>query len=190
MGGLPTIPAGRKKILFGVLAAVGTVLWANFLLMPQWAQWSRQGQELKSLERQVEQARRQLAQLPGVERNSEQLSTQLAIRSSDIPPQEQLPELMDQIAQMARASRLRLSSLKPGAEISGLSPGPSGYLEVPIEVVTSAGYHQVGAFLDALESSEHLLRVQSLEIIANNQDMWNHRVRIILQAYLPPAGER
>ena len=182
------VPDQQKKVLYGVLAVVGLVVWLNFLLVPQWKQWGRQGTELKSLQEQVTQARRLLAQLPGVEQNQALLSSQVAIRPTLISPQEQLPELMDRIAQVARASRLRLSSLKPGAEISGLTAGPSGYVEVPIEIETLAGYHQVGAFLDALESSEHLLRVQSLEIATGGRDMWNHRTRITLQAYLAPVS--
>ena len=177
----------KKKILFGVLAVVGLAVGFNFLLAPQWGRWIRQGTELRSLRKQVAETRRLLAQLPGVEQNRQRLSGQVAIRPTAVPPQERFPELLDRITQLARASHLRLTSLKPTTEISALAPGPSGYLEVPIELTASAGYHPIGAFLDALENSEHLLRVRELEIAADGQDLWNHRTRILLQAYLPPA---
>ena len=181
-------PGQQKKLLYGVLAVIGLVAWSNFLFFPQWSRWARQGAELKSLQGQVERTRRLLVQLPGVEKNSALLSSQVAIQPTAMPPQEQLPELLDRIAQLARSSHVRLVSLKPKGEIAGLAPGPSGYLEMSIEVETSAGYHQIGAFLDALESSESLLRVQKLEIGADGQDMWNHRTRITLEAYLAPAS--
>lgn len=188
MAGLP--PEQQKKILYGVLAVIGLVAWANLLFFPQWGRWARQGTELKSLQGQVERTRRLLTQLPGVEKSNALLSNQVAIQPTTMPPQEQLPELLDRIAQLARFSHVRLVSLKPRGEISGLAPGPSGYIEVPIEMETSAGYHQVGAFLDALESSESLLRVQELDIGTDSQDMWNHRTRITLEAYLAPASGR
>lgn len=189
MGGMPAIPEKQKKLLYGLGAAVVLVLWVGLLIAPQWGRSAKLGQEARSLSGKIQQARRLLLQAPNVEQNMERLQGQVAIGEARKSPQERLPELMDQIAQVARSSRVRVISLKPRVEISGLALGPSGYLEVPIEVTASAGYHPIGVFLDALESSEIPLRVLQMQMGADPRDMWNHRVVILLQAYLAPAGE-
>ncbi len=181
-------PEKQKQILYGILGIVGLVVWLNFLFLPQWNRWAQQGAELRSLEQQVEETRQLLAQLPVVEQNRQMLQGQVAIPPTAVPPREQLPEILEHIAQAARASRMRPSSLKPKVELKDLAPGPSGYIEVPIGMEVSAAYHQLGAFLDSLESSEHLVRVQEMEIAADDQDVWNHRIVLTLQAYLAPAS--
>lgn len=187
MGGAPAVSEKQKKILYGLGTVVGLVVWVNFLLAPQWSRSSKLGQEVRSLKGKIQQARRLLSQAPNVEQGVELLQGQVAIETARQSPQERLPELMDRIAQVARSSRVRVVSLKPKVEISGLAPGSSGYLEVPIEVTASAGYHPIGAFLDALESSEIPLRVQQMQIGADSRDLWSHRVVLLLQAYLAPA---
>ena len=189
MGGMPAIPEKQKKLLYSLGTAVVLALWVVLLIAPQWGRSAKLGQEVKSLSGKIQQARRLLSQAPNVEQNMERLEGQVAIGETRQSPQERLPELMDKIAQVARSSRVRVVSLKPRVEISGLAPGSSGYLEVPIEVTASAGYHQVGAFLDALESSEIPLRVHQMQMGADSRDLWSHRVVILLQAYLTPAGE-
>ena len=87
---------------------------------------------------------------------------------------------------MARCGAVRI--LRPTQDLAQTQRGPSGYLEIPIEVTASAGYHQIGAFLDALESSEIPLRVQQMQMKADSKDLWSHRAVILLQAYLAPAS--
>ncbi len=176
----------QRQVLWGLLVAVGLVVWVNLFLLPQWKEASRLNGEFKRLREQVNRLHRDLAKLPTLERDRARLAAQSDTAATGASPEEQLPDLLGRIAQSAHAAHLRLLSLKPKVEIWQMQPGPSGYLEVPLEISAQAGYHQIGRFMDGLERSENPLRVQRLAIKSSQQDMWNHTAAITLRAYLVP----
>ena len=176
----------QRKILWGLLTAVGLVVWSNLFFLPQRKEASRLSGEFKRFQEQVNRLHQDLAQYPTLERDRARLAAQFDPASVGASPEEQLPDLMGKIAQAAHAAHIRLLALKPKVEIRQMQPGPSGYLEVPLEISALAGYHQIVRFLDILERSENPLRVQGLTIKSSQQDMWNHTTAITLRAYLVP----
>ena len=179
--------AQQKKLLMGLLLGVGLIAWTNFFFLPQRQIWVKRRPEVQKLREEIIRTERDLTHLKTLEENRSRLAVQVEMKYLETPPQEQLPELLERIAQTARVSKVALSSLKPSADLNALSPGLSGYLELPLSIQFSAGYHQIGKFLDALESSEDLLRVQKLEIRSASGDVLKHKANLTLQAYLVPA---
>ena len=129
-----------------------------------------------------------IREMPALEEDRKRLASQLQLPALTIPPEQQLPDLLDRITRAARVSEVRLLGLKPQADLRNLKPGPSGYIEVPLEVIAAAGYHSIGRFLDGLESSQDLLQVRELQIESNSRDVWSHAVTVLLVAYLVPAS--
>ncbi len=179
---------GKRKVLVGILSILGAVTWLNFVFFPQWSRFSRLQGEIRSLKRQVVRLRQDLAEWPALEENRKQLEAQVRMPAAAVPPEQQLPDLLERITQAARLSEVRLVGLKPRADLGSVRPGGSGYIEMPLEILTTAGYHPMGRFLDRLESSDDLLRVQKLEIQSDSQDAWNHSATVLLVAYLAPAS--
>ena len=166
------------------------VVWAIFFFIPLKQTWIKRRPQIQRLQRDLTQTRQRMAHLKASEEELSRLAAQYELPSVTLAPEEQLPELLERIAQLAHASHVHLLAVKPKADFDRLNPGASGYLELPVTVEASAGYHQVGAFLDALERSESLVRVQELKIQANESDLWNHDVAIVLQTYLVPGARR
>lgn len=179
----------KRGILTGLLTVLGLAAWLNLLLAPQWGQFGRLRGELRSMKREVVRLRHDLAQMPALEEDHKRLASQLQLPALATPPEQQLPDLLEQITQAARVSEVRLLGLKPQADLRNLKPGPSGYIEVPLEVIAAAGYHSIGRFLDRLEGSPDLLQVQELQIQLNSRDVWSHAVTVLLIAYLVPVSE-
>ena len=167
---------------------MGTVLWAQFFFLPQLGAAIRLQNELKSMQLQMGRVRHDLAQMPSLEKKQADLSSQYSLPAPAGPPEEQLPDLLEKIAQAARSSRVRVTTLKPQQEIGQLHVGPSGYLEIPLELSAVAGYHQVGRFLDELERSEHLVRLREIEVRPSSDDLSSHQVRMVLLAFLVPVS--
>ena len=185
----PSVDPRQRRILAGLLAVIGSVLWAQFFLIPQAATAGHLGDELKKMRGQVERARRDLRQMPELENKMETLTAQYSVPSLDTPPEEQLPDLLDRIALAARTAHVRVVALRPKQDLAQVRTGSSGYLEIPLELTATAGYHQIGRFLDELERSGSLVRLREFEIRPSGQDIWNHTVKMLLMAFLiPPDG--
>ncbi len=178
----------QRKILLGIGAGIGLVAWMAFFFVPQCGKWAAGYSKVTELRRKISETHQGLSQLSGVEQALARLRAQYELPAVTPPPEEQLPELLEMIAQTARSSQVSLLSVKPKENLSQLSAGPTGYLELPIQLEASAGYHQIGKFLDLLEHSESLVRVQKLKIQSNPDDLWKHQATLILQAYLLPGG--
>lgn len=183
-------PLVIKRILAGCGAVVLSFLWLGFYVAPQRKVSADLNQRVKTLRQDLIQTRERITQLPDMEQELRRLLSQHEAAVVPAAPEEQLPEMLDSIAQMAKGFQVRLVSVKPKADLNQLTPGVSGYLELPVEILASAGYHQLGSFLDALEDSENLVRVSEFKVQADPGDPWHHQVNLVLQVYLFPGGER
>ena len=187
-----SIPQHQRRILGGLLIVIGAALWAQFFFFPQFRTAGRLRIELKSLRGQMERPRRDLAQMPSLEKKMALLASQVPLPVPTVPPEEQLPDLLEKITQAARIAHVQVTTLKPKHELSQMQVGPSGCLEIPLELVATAGYHQLGRFLDELERSESLVRLRELEINPSGDDLTSHGVKMDLLAFLVPvsSGEK
>jgi Tfp pilus assembly protein PilO len=180
----------QRQLISGFLGVAGFILWISLFFVPQQRLGRQIRSEVRRLKQQIAQTRQEFAQLPALEAELARWMVQYRMPTVVPPLEEQLPELLGTIAQAARSAQVRLLSIKPEGEMRQLTPGPTGYLELPVQVETSAGYHQVGRFIDALENSDSLLRVEELGIRADPVDIWHHQVSFVLAVYLLPSGEQ
>lgn len=182
---------GDRRRLFlpvVVLAVVGLVLWLQFLIIPQIGSTNRLSSESVSLRLKVERARQETRRLPELLKERDELAARVSVPTVSTPPAEQLPGLLDKIAQFARDAHVQVVTLRLKEDLGRVKAGPSGYLEIPLELVATAGYHQIGRFLDPLEQSDSLVRLRELEI-RPGKEMLNQEVRMLLLAFLAPGSE-
>ncbi len=175
----------QRQILIGLGVAVVLVAWTNLFFLPQRKVLRELGPQVKSLRREMTKVRQALARQSDLEGELSRLSGE-AQRVGVFSPEEQLPELLGQITQLAKETGVKLHSVKPKKRLSELAAGPSGFLELPIQLEASAGYHQIGAFLDRLEQSEILFRTEEMTIEPDRKNLFSHQVNLLLLAYLSP----
>ena len=181
---LGEVDPGQRRLLAGLGAVIGCVLWVQLLWVPQSTRARQRTEEWKKLQREAEEIRRQVAQLPRMEADRQRLTADLAGVAGEGAAEDQLPGLLERVTQAARHARVKVATLRPRVHLDQLKPDASGALEVPLELTGTAGYHQLGAFLDALERSPDLIRVRELELRPNASDIWTHQVSMTLLVYL------
>lgn len=180
-------PVQQRQVLFAVLGLIGLTAWLSLFLFPQQRALGPARLQMQELRAQVDQTQRGLAQMPAMELQIAQLTAQYQLPAVTQPPEQQLPELLEEISRTARQAQVRIVASKPSTDVSKLSPGPSGYLEFQILIAASGGYHQIGNFLDALEHSNHLLKIRELGVLSDPEQITRHTAIFLFQAYLVPA---
>lgn len=196
-------PRQQRLILLGVGGTLGFLGWLIFFFLPLQGRLSEIRAQVASLRQQLEETRQGLKSLPGMEEELSHVQAKYEMPAATARPEDQVPELLKAVAQMARNAQAQLLEATPKANLgtqtetpSGFvalehfTPGPSGYLELPIEIQVSGGYHQLGQFLDQIENSKYLVRVKELEVFPDEQDLWHHKAVILLQAYLVPGSKK
>ena len=184
-------PAQGRRILIGIASAIVVVVWVTVFAVPQQRTLAEVSAQVRALRAQVAEARRGLAQLPAMETEVASLVGTHPLPADAPPPEEQVLELLKAITEAARTSRVNLLTVKPKGDLGQVAPGVTGYVELPIELMASGGYHEIGAFVDAVERlPSFLLRIQRFQIQADPQDMWHHHAALALQAYLASGGRQ
>lgn len=183
-------PRQQRQLLFGIGGGIGFIAWVSLFLIPQQQALVVVQPQVKNLREQLKTTRQELAERSAMEARVAELSSTYGFPAVVPPPEQQLPDLLKAIGETARRHQVHFLAAKPKSDVNKLTPGPSGYLELPIFVVVSGGYHEMGTFVDALENSSHLLRVRELAIRGNPENPYHHVGGLLLQAHLVPTGER
>ena len=71
---------------------------------------------------------------------------------AQLPGDAEVPALIDAISQAALAQQLSIERITLGQELASKS-----YVELPIDIAVVGGYHQMGAFLEALSRLQRIL---------------------------------
>lgn len=180
-------PVGKALAAFGGVL-VGLILWFNVFVVPQQKALAVGHSRLEKVRQDVSTTKQRMARLPALQAEIDRLMAQEPV-AVGIPPERQVPEFFKVIAQTAKGAQVRLLGVEAKQEISQLTPGTSGFLELSVQVDASAGYHQLGQFIDALESSNNFVRVQEFKIQSDPDDLWHPQASFVLVVYLFPARE-
>lgn len=181
-------PEQQKKILLGVLVGVVVGVWLQFVLLPQQRRWGEARAETQLLRGQLGQLKVGLVQLSAVEEEITRLSGEFQLPAHPKPPGEQLPDLLEEITKAARRAGVQVVGQKPQSDLDRMVPGASGYLEIPLLIVATGGYHPIGQFLDDLENSRNLLQVREIRIVGDPENPYRHQATLLFQSYLVPGG--
>ncbi len=181
-------PAGKALAAIGG-AVVGLILWVSFFVLPQQKALAGLHSRLEKVHQDVITTKQKVARSPALQAEINRLTAQEPMMAGS-SPEEQLPELFKVIAQAAKGAQVHLLNVKAKKEIGQLTPGADGFLQLPVQVDASAGYHQLGQFIDAIESSNSFVQVREMKIRSNPDDIWHHQASFILVIYLFPGGER
>lgn len=134
----------------------------------------RQPSEIASLQTQIDEKNKQLlaAQILGEKREAvtKLIQNNLVDNQGDsLAEKSSIPFLRYLTSTMDRFN-IRLVSLTPLDVISPndpMAPVQQEYIEVPYEMKMIASYKEFGEFLDALEKSPHLIKVNSFEVTSD-----------------------
>ena len=157
-----------------------------------------------SLTAQVREARERVKALELATANEEvlreqhrQLNDTVASLRRLLPPEDAVPNVIELLSNLASQSTVKIQTIIPlrqpgGPEPPETRPGgaaarPVVFRQVPIEVDAIAGFHQLGAFLSAVESGERPLRVSSLRISGNPKEPKRHHIKLVVWLYVVPS---
>ncbi|MYB38586.1 MAG: type 4a pilus biogenesis protein PilO [Gammaproteobacteria bacterium] len=78
---------------------------------------------------------------------------------AQLPGDAEVPALIDEISRAALAQELSIERITLGEELATTS-----YVELPIDIAVVGGYHQIGAFLEALAGLQRILAPQDFRL--------------------------
>jgi type IV pilus assembly protein PilO len=148
----------RNMLILGALGIVLIVVAFYFLLLsPLLGRLEEQAQAREDKQAQLAQLQQEVNELEEVRRNSPEIERQLLELSKRIPTQPEIPTLVVQIEEIAKASGVSQLSIQPGTP--GPPPGGGDYSVVPVTMAYKGTYDQMQDFLLRTRNLARLMTV-------------------------------
>lgn len=175
------------KVVLGVLGIAGIIAGGYFLLLaPAQARVDRLVSQNTTLQRELTQARAQVAELARFRQELAEVEAQLAVLREKLPTEKETPALYRALNTAAGESGLGVALFQPQA------PQPKDYVnEIPITITAEGGYHQLAEFLERVARMPRVVTVSTFKV--SGQPKARHTVKADLTlatfTYLtsPPA---
>jgi len=147
------------------LLAVAVLIFVAFYMQvysPKSEELALLEDQVTTLKTKVDQARVKARKLVEVKKATEKLEAELNKAKDILPGEEDTNKLIDKgLKEMLEDAGLEVKSIKRGKEVAHAD---NLYKEFNISLETDGTYHEMGRFMQELDSTERLLRVSSLNM--------------------------
>lgn len=179
--------AQQTMLAVGMGVVAGLYIYAAYILKPMWHTATKLKQEIQTTTSQLQHIEQVVAQAPRLRAEHEGLSNKLQSLRTALPPEEELPTVIERLSEMANRSGVKIQTIFPqrtadSASSEG-STEPVLYRVIPIQIDAAAGFHQLGAFMSLVESGTQPVQLKHLRISQNPRDPRRHTVKLIFSVY-------
>jgi type IV pilus assembly protein PilO len=151
----------RNILILGILILIVLAIAYYFLLFsPLKGEYDAKVQERSDKEQRKAQLERTAAELENVSRNSDDIERQILELSKRIPEQDEIPTLLVQIEEVAKAADVTQFSIEPGAPEA--PPGGGDFSRIPITMSFTGRYEQMQDFLLRVRNMARLVTVNEV----------------------------
>ena len=151
----------RNILILGLLVILLLVVGYYFLLLgPLLKNLDERAQERSDKEAQLANLQQDVARLEQVRRNAPELERQLLEYSKRIPEEPEIPTIVVQIEEIARASGVTQLSIVPGSP--GSPPGGGNYSVLPITMTFEGTYEELQEFTRRVDNLVRLVTINDV----------------------------
>ncbi len=188
----------RNILILGILILVVLAIAYYFLLFsPLRQDYLAKYDERTRREAQKQQLEQTSAQLENIRRNSDDIERQILELSKRIPEQAEIPTLVVQIEEVARAADVTQLRIEPGDP--GAPPGGGDFSRIPITMSFEGTYEQLQDFLLRVRNLARLVTINEVNyepveerrggettVSRDVEDLLT--VEIVAEVYVQPAA--
>ncbi|NQT46390.1 MAG: type 4a pilus biogenesis protein PilO [Candidatus Omnitrophica bacterium] len=181
---------GKKKevmLLTLLLVSIACILYITFIIQPLMHQIGELNSELSETKSSVEEAESAITREPLLRKRAGELRTQLKDYSGRFSIEGELPVLLETLSELAIDTKVKIVSIRPKETPD--TESKEIYREVPIAIEAKCGYHRLAAFINRLENSETIFRIDDLFIAADLDSAREHDIKIVLSSFFLKEGQ-
>ncbi len=183
-------PQQRQLLLILSLGLIGAWAYGRIALFPQLRQLSSIGQQIQTSRQELRTLQQVVANEQRVREQHEQVEKTVTSLRSLLPSERDLSSVIEYLSNLAVKAHLKIETISPQlAE----EPGPglpdkrsedhTVYRVIPIQIDARAGYHEIGTFLNLVETGSIPIEVGSLRIVEDEQEFRRHQMTLVLHAF-------
>lgn len=152
-------PRGQRiGIWVGSIAVVVFVFWQYFY-GPQLKESEKLQSKIEDLNSQIGHEQRLARNLTKFRKEVKDLEVKLKVALAELPDEKEIPDLLNNMSNLARDAGLEVSLFKPNPEVFR-----DFYAEVPVTVSVEGTFHQVATFFDEVGRLPRVVNINQIFI--------------------------
>lgn len=173
----------KQKLLLAVLiGAIGLVFYYTFLIQPQMRRLDGLMPEVREIRRELILMKQDINRVDRLREQLGLLNEQMERYQKSFPLESDLSGLLSYLSAEARKAHVTLLGIEPKAEEEKNSSGI--FQEISLTLRAEGGYHELGLFLNRLETGERLMAVDHFALETNPNNPRQHPMRLNLKSYV------
>lgn len=158
---LENIPPSQKilVLILGAIIIIGGFFY--FIFMPKKGEINHLKNNINEINLQISNNELKLRRLDELKIENEKLQLELSILQAQLPAEQEVSNLLKQTSDLSVESGLEIKLWKPGTRKND----PSGlYVEIPVDVEVSGGYHALATFFDHVSKLPRIVNITHLNM--------------------------
>lgn len=167
-----------------IILLVGSFTY--FAYLPKHKEIGRLESEYKKLSQKLDRAKKTAKQLNFYRTKMKAAEAQFKIVMKALPEKEEIPTLLNGIAQAARDAGLDITKFQPNPEIA-----KEFYAEVPITINVSGNYHNVAVFFDRISNLPRIVTIGAVKLLPEKEGLkLSTSCTAVTYKFIEPVAEK
>lgn len=144
-------------------------------------------QNVSGLRIRLDTAEISINSMPKLKREIEEIRSEVDFYSNKLPRKEEFPSILENLSDMAQDANVKITKILPGKDSQILIEEEARsdiYQQREILISAQCGYHQLGAFIAALENTERFMKVSAIKIEAGKVNPKRHNVQLTVKTFI------
>ena len=174
-------------ILIAIFGFAGLALYYNLLLKPQFSSFIAKNREFNIVKKRVKNGEALIANEAGINRQHIAFEKQAEYLEKRLPSHDQISSILEDFSNVAESSGVKILRIKPLEEPTSFSKQKgvnNSYIEFPILIEARAGYHQLGTFVNKLETMDRFIKITDIDIAGLDKDLRHHDIKMRIITYV------
>ncbi|MBI5886472.1 MAG: type 4a pilus biogenesis protein PilO [Deltaproteobacteria bacterium] len=171
------LPLNKRVAILAGVNVVLILLIGWFLTYPSYSEVSGYRKQLDELNAKLTKDRRIAADIPRYLREKKEMEDALVRALTQLPNEQEIPDLFDSLAKSAMRSGLKIESFKPGNE------APKGfYAEVPVSLVVTTKFAGLYDFSKKVAEMDRIVNLEKMEISSTGHVKREPQLKVSMSA--------
>lgn len=177
----------REQTFIFYSAGVASILlvYLFFFFRPTLSSFCNLNTQINKLKSELRKAKTDVANIENLRKQFKSVKEKTDYVRLKFPKEVEIPSLLEAFSATARELQVKITEIKPLKEIdTKLEPKGKIYSEIPILINANCGYHQLGMFINRLETAERFMKVTDIQIEGNNSTPKLHEVELLVSIFV------
>jgi len=176
----------RKILIILAGSIILVVLDSAFIMFPLFNKTFDLTAQVSSTRKNIDNLNQQISTIDATREKLKRLKAAYNKYERRFSKEEEIPQLLEKLSKIASESEVAILAVRPATVRAGKKDKKLEkiFREVPIQISAKGGYHQLGSFINRLETLDRFLKITDISIKQNPKTPKEHSLRLSVATYI------